>query len=961
MLGPLQVQVDGQTAVFRTDAERVLLAYLAAYQGRAQRRDTLAGLLSPDRPDQEALTYLRNRLVRLRQALGDDANQPHYLEADRKQIALRAQPAIHIDLIRFEQLLQAISDHHHRRLAGCPSCLARLEEAIGLVRGDFLAGLNFASEVWESWLLAQREHVQQRAMLAMGWLRDVRQAAADWTAVVQIAQQQLRMEPWLEEAHRALMQAYYHLGDRNAALAQFSQCRHILADELGIEPEAQTQQLQQQIVADQLAVPTQAIIPDNLPFQAGPFVGRQAETTQLLERLADPTCRLLTLVGMGGIGKTRLSIEVGRQSKQNFPDGVWFVPLEAVEGKAEQIKLAVGEALGLGHEGKQLTAEQVLAILRDKQLLLLFDNCEVVQEGLAFIPEWLRRAPKITILATSREPLNFQAESVIGLDGLPWQQGETSAAVALFGQRAQMARDAFALSAETVPQVQQICQMVDGSPLGIALAAAWVRRRSLSQIIRSVGDSLDFLSSGSRDADPRHYSMRAVLETSWQLLATEEQQLLAALSVFPTSFTAVAATAVAGATVAQLDLLCEKSLLGQQQEAERYQMHSLVRQFAADKLGTAVGQIEQAFVGYFHQFVLAHGQQYGQLQPEWANLLAAVTKAHALQAWPTVLALVQLLDEPWFRQIRFNDLDHGLRLALAAATALQDEPAMAQRLLRLGQIRMELNDYVAAEAYLLAAMPHLLRLEDSLGVAQAMYLHGRIKNEQAEDEQALALFEASRQQFAEAEDWLGVAKNLNLIAVCHAKKYRDIATAHRYLTESAALQRPLPISPIYVETLRNLARVNSWTQAYIAAETCLLEASAVSQQLNDVGEYAAVLYERVLLCKLRQQYDDALTFGYDCLAYFTQLGSLRWQALSKTQLGLLHQAKQDMEQALQLLNEGLQIFIELGDPYEQAYSYYYLYQLHAQLGQAHASEMAKEAALKINAQLQDPQLQQRLA
>ena len=961
LLGPLQVQVGGATAEFRTDSQRALLAYLAIHQGVPQRRDTLAGLLSPDRADQEALTYLRNRLTLLRRALGDDDATPPWFEVDRKQIALRAGDDIVIDIIQFERCLALVESHPHRQLAGCPTCLEQLQAAVDLVRGELLAGLNFPSDTWEAWLLAQREHVQQRALAAMTRLREARLARGEWAAALAIAQRQLSLEPWLEAAHRAIMQAHYHLGDRNAALAQYEQCQQVLRDELGVEPERETRRLRQLILDRALAATGVAQTPDNLPRPAGRFFGREAEQAKVLQRLVDPHHRLITLVGAGGIGKTRLAIEMARQVRISFPDGVWFVPLDAGQASAEQIKIAIGEAAGLGQAGQQLTGEQVLAILRDKQLLLLLDNCEVALDELAFLPEWLRRAPQVAILATSREPLNFQAESLVALAGLPTGEAAMRAAEALFAERARMARDDFVVSADNLPQVRRICALVDGSPLGIALAAAWVRRRSLAQIGDEIGRSLDFLSSRLRDADPRHRSMRAVFETSWQLLPPAEQDVLAALAVFPATFTAAAAEQVAGATLADLDLLVEKSLLQQQAEPERYVLHSLLRQFAADKLAARAPAIDHAFVTYYQQLARDHQAEYARLQPEWGNLAAAIAKAHVLAAWPLVLELAQLLDGAWFRQLRFDDMRQGLRLALDAARALADPPPLARTLLRLGEIEVELNDYAAANDHLAEALQQMTRLEDGLGIAQAKYLFGRIKNEQAQDDEALALFEASRRIFAGEGDGLGVARNLNLMAVGQVKKYRDFAAARGYLEQAADLQKSLPLSSTTIETLRNLARVKGWMGEVDAAEAHLIEAAEVSRHLGDLGEYAAVLYERVLLCKRRDQVAEALAFGYECLDNFRRVGSLRWEALIKTQLGLLHQAQGDGQQAVALLNEGLQLFGELGDSYEQAYSYYYLYKLYTEMGEAGHSLNAREQALRINRELNDLQLQERLA
>ncbi|MCB9138213.1 MAG: hypothetical protein H6642_07700 [Caldilineaceae bacterium] len=966
MLGPLWVTVDGHSAAFRTDAERVLLAYLAVHQGIPQRRDTLAALLSPDRSDKDALTYLRNRLTRLRRALDDDKATPARIEADRKQIALRAGDDIEIDAIRFEELLTTVATHTHRQLAGCPSCLAGLRKAVNLIRGEFLTGLNFPSDTWETWLTAQREYYRRQAVDAMTLLQDAHCARGEWEAALGVAQRQLAVEPWLEAAHRTVMTAHHRQGDRNAALAQYEQCMLVLGEELGVEPGEETQQLRREIFDGVSTAPADAGVSHNLPLQINRFFGRESEQAYLLQRLVDPSCRLITIVGAGGMGKTRLAVETAEQAKENFPDGVWFVSLETVRDDAEAIKIAVGEAIRPGEAGKpqeekQIRGEQVIAILRDKRMLLILDNCEGALDEIGFLSSWLKRAPEIAIVATSREPLNLAAESVMTLGGLPLGSGTSAdadpgAAVALFAQQGRMARADFVVTEDNLAEVRQICGLVDGSPLGIALAAAWVRRRSLRQISESISRSLDFLTTRLRDADPRHRSMRAVFETSWQLLTADEQAALAALSVFPASFTAEAATSIAGILPDDLDLLCEKSLLQQQHEAERYGMHALVRQFAAEKLGKAGPDVEQAFVAYFYELARDNRDRYATLRPEWRNFSAAITKAHAQKIWPTVLDFVQILDEPRFRQVRFQEMREGLTQALDAARALDDKAAEAGMQLRLGEIEIELNEYEAAMGHLDAALKNFMGLEEALGIARVKYLLGRIHNEQAEDESALALFAESLRIFEEENNPLGVAQNLNLMAICHVKLYRDFPTAYAYLTRSIALQRPLPRSSSYVETLRNLARVENRMDADAEAERHLTEAFQVSLQLNDLGEYAAVLYERLLLCKEHGQYNEAMTFGYECLDNFQKLGSLRWEALVKTQLGLLHQISEERARGAELLTEGLQIFCELGDRYEQAYSYYYLSRLYAELNENDKSREAKECARRLNIGLADPQL-----
>ena len=961
LLGSMQVLNGGDSAEFRTDAERILFAYLAAHQGTLLRRDSLAHLLSPDRPDKEALTYLRNRLTRLRSAIGDNDASPPWLLIDRKQIGLRNGSDITIDVMTFDTLLAAVDMHPHRELAGCAVCLDRLRQAVALYRGELLTGLNFPSETWEGWLLGQREHYQQAALEAMTLLRDALIERGEWDEVLAIALRQLSAESWLEAAHRAVMMAHAHLGDRAAAIAQFEQCKQLLWDELGVAPELETAELLGRLKGEGRRMKEEKIphfsstVPDNLPVQMSPFFGRESEKAQVLELLVDPNHRLVTLVGAGGIGKTRLSLEVAQAVKASFPDGVWFVGMADKEEGAERLKIAVGEAVGLNADadGKQLSGDQVIAILRDKRMLLIFDNSEVVLEALSFVPQWLQRAPGIAILASSREPLNFEMESVVLLEGLPLDVAE-----ALFAERGKKARADFLVSAENQPPVQQICSMVGGSPLGIALAAAWLRRRSLAQIISSINESLDFLSSRMRDIDPRHRSMRAVFETSWQLLAPEEQVVFAALSVFPGTFSEEAAAAIGGAALFDLDALCEKSLLVQQQEQERYAMHGLIRQFAMEKLrkGGNSAEIDHAFVDFFYHYVGANQQDYAALAPEWGNFSAGIVKAYALAAWPLVLDFVWVLDEPWYRQARFTDMREGLAYALEAAKVMRNEVAFAQTLLRLGEIEMEQNAYVSAETHLEHAMNQFMRLENSPGIAKSKFSLGRIKSENAQFDEALALFEDSKRIFEGEGDDLGVARNLNYIAGCLIRKSRDMTLAETYLLQSEQRQAD-ETSSSYIETLRFLARVKLQTGKFEEADTLLTQAKALSEAMGDSGETSAISFELVDLYRRTGRYELGLKLGLDCLEQFKSVGSLRWEGLIKTQLGLLNQLTNSFELAAEYLTDSLKIFEEIDDRYEQSYGHYYLYKLHAEAGNIGLASRAGDAARRLSFELGDTLLQ----
>src|SRR6266545_3528908 len=328
-----------------------------------------------------------------------------------------------------------------------------------------------------------------------------------------------------EASHRQLMRLLAFSGQRSAALAQYATCRRVLDEELGVAPEEETTALYARIQrgAD-VASPSAARPSDNLAAHTPltPLIGREGELAQLAERLEDRNCRLLTLIGPGGIGKTRLALQIASGLRGSFRDGVYFVPLAALN------------------------------------------------------------AAGMLVPATSREPLHLRVEWLMDLDGLPVPQDveassvERSSAVQLFVQTARRMQADFALSPATSPSVVRICQLVAGTPLAIELAAAWVRSQSCVEIARALEQSLEQLATTMRDVPARHRSMRAVFEHSWRLLSDAEQGVLRRLAVFRGGMEADAAEQVAGATSSLLAALVDKSLL-RRNGAGRYDLHELVR------------------------------------------------------------------------------------------------------------------------------------------------------------------------------------------------------------------------------------------------------------------------------------------------------------------------------------------------------------------------------------------------
>jgi predicted ATPase/transcriptional regulator with XRE-family HTH domain len=327
----------------------------------------------------------------------------------------------------------------------------------------------------------------------------------------------------------------------------------------------------------------------NLPVVPTPLIGRQRDVAELSQLLRDPHCRLLSLVGPGGIGKTRLALETAAQMQEVFADGVYFVPLAPIH-TTRVIVPVIADAIGFAFPSASPAdpKTQLFGYLKAKQALLLTDNLEQLlsEPGVEVLAELLVNAPQVKLLATSRESLGLQSEWVYDVQGLPIPESldaEGSAqhtSVELFLQRARRAHVAFTATSEDYPAIIRICQLVDGNPLGIELAAAWVRTLACDEIAREIARNLDFLSVSARDVPTRHRSLRAVFDHSWKLLTEEEQEVLRRLSVFRGGFRHEAAETVAGATLATLATLVTKSLI-RRSGAGRYDLHELIRQFAA--------------------------------------------------------------------------------------------------------------------------------------------------------------------------------------------------------------------------------------------------------------------------------------------------------------------------------------------------------------------------------------------
>ena len=327
----------------------------------------------------------------------------------------------------------------------------------------------------------------------------------------------------------------------------------------------------------------------NLPSQSTPFVGRQQELDELSNLLGQVDVRLVTVLGPGGMGKTRLALKLAEQQFSRFVDGVFFVPLSTL-GSENHLASAVAEAAGLRLQVGANPKKQMLQFLRNKQFLLLLDNFEYALSSAGLIGEILDAAPGIKILATSRERLHLSSETIYPISGLDMPStkiiGDDLAqhdAIGLFIQSAQHIDPSFEAGANDFGPIADICRLVDGMPLGIVLAASWVRLLSPGEIANEINTDLDFLSTELRDAPKRHHSIRAVFASTWRRLSSTARNTFENLSVCRDGFTLEAARKIASTNLPTLQLLADRGLL-RRTRAGRYEIHELLRQFALERL-----------------------------------------------------------------------------------------------------------------------------------------------------------------------------------------------------------------------------------------------------------------------------------------------------------------------------------------------------------------------------------------
>ena len=567
----------------------------------------------------------------------------------------------------------------------------KYKEAVGLYGGSFLEGVYF--EAWEGeleeWVCGTRDFLAGQVKTAQLALAEREAGEGKFQNAAKRA----------EAAYLVVQTAGLEPGDMlrlHTLLLAGGNPRTVT-----LRAEAETFGLKLLTTPDEarnalkLAASTAHTIPGNLPVRGTSFVGRDRELAELASLLADTDARFITVVGPAGVGKTRLALEAARQQLRSgsFADGVYFAPLDALS-RAADIPGKLAEILGVSAPDKASPVLlQVARHLGAKHLLLVLDNYEQLLDGVGVVTDLLGACPKLKLLVTSRETLKLQEEWRLNLGGFPPVNNTdvehllSSEAVSLFCQRARQAHPGFSLTTENAPGVRAICHLVEGLPLGLELAAAWVRVMPCAEIAEEIAKDLGFLASGTHNIAERHKSLRAAFEHSWRLLNPKEQAVLRKLAVFRGGFTREASAEVAGATISVLASLVDKSLLRVDGQG-RFDRHLLLYAYTLEKLSACPEEKAAAEARHAATFSAlaerlereADGSQprgaYLRLEAELENFRAAWRWAVTHKSVPTLRACSIA-----FRRYFFNrGQDEELIELLTAALRVLDEADAAHQL-----------------------------------------------------------------------------------------------------------------------------------------------------------------------------------------------------------------------------------------------------------------------------------------
>jgi predicted ATPase/DNA-binding SARP family transcriptional activator len=884
------------------------LAYLAVERHRPVTHDELAEALWGEDLPQSWRTSLRGIISRVRSVLAAAGLSPSEVLASSHgcyQLHLPDSAVVDVE-VADSVLAEAVEELRAGRVDLARTAAA---EAVEVAAGQFVPG---AGTLW-----AEQRQAELRAVRvhALEVLAEACSSTGSHEAAVRAAEEAVALEPLRESAHRRLLLAHAAAGNRGEALRAYQRCRDLLVHELGVNPSATTEAAYMSLLQDDVVPPVGTRRPGldgaraRVPLTS--FVGRSERVGEVRRLLG--SSRLVTLTGPGGVGKSRLAVELA----DSFPGGAYLVELAPLS-EPDLLTRHVLSAVGLREEPGRDDMDTLTAHLAGVDSLLILDNCEHLVTGCAELADVLvRSVPDLRVLATSREPLGVPGETrwvvpplstpdsgAVGVEAVA-----ASEAARLFVDRARSVRPGFAVTDADADALAQVCRRLDGLPLALELAAGRLSVLSLREIAVLLDDRFTLLASGPRRAPARHRSLRAVLDWSYEALPKQERRLFACLSVFWTGFSLDSAEWLAGDDEAEtgsvLDLLADlvnRSLLTAEDHGgvTRYRALETIRQYGRERLAEVAEQMESALTRHL----------------EWATRLAEEAGAHL--AGPDQALWLRRLDET------YDDLQAALRWGLSGpgrALAVR----LAAALGRFWELRGHLTE---GRQWLEAALdtpdldtpdldtpdlggpvqaPPMVRARALIGAAILAQGQGEYASARALYQEALVICRAADDRRAMAM----VLHGLGNVAALQG----DLAEARALYEQTLVAARQLGDEGAVAASLTNIGAMANNQGDLEAARSCFEQSLAIVRKLGDRDQAALVVGNLGYLAFQEGHYAEARSLFEESLSARRELGDAQGVVSALCNLGYLALAEGDHGSSRRLLEESLALSRDVGDRY----------------------------------------------
>ena len=888
VLGGLTIKNDRDEIINLSSRKaEALLIYLIYSEKASCEREELATLFWEDMPERQALTNLRVTLSNIKKEWGD------ILEVSRRKVSLNPENQISVDGLELVKTLGMGSGLEPTREILSLAKAQEITKSLSLYRGDFLKGFYIRDALaFEDWVAYNRESIKTAVIAAFQILILTYFQNGRNSEGIEAANQLLHIDPFNDAAYQSLIKLYAADGQRDASISTFAKYKGLMESELGIEPDKDIVQIIDLIKkADYLPEQIKSAgkrhanlpIPNNIPVQVTSFVGRAKELEQLRGHLSNPQLRLITMIGQGGTGKTRLAIEAARQNIQRFPEGVWFVPLEGV-ATPNLVLPEIFKILKISFPEKTQATTKLAEYLNGHRMLLVLDNFEQVLEASPLISEVINRTENSKFIVTSREITGLPEEISMTIEGLPLTpqndlqkskddsaRVETiSPAAMLFIDRVKRIDPNYVVDQKDMKVISGIIELVSGLPLGIELAAAGIKRYSLKKLRELISADTSFLKSDQPEMPERQRSLTAVFNAFWKQLSKDERIIMSRLAVFQGVVTQTSAQKVASASPFFLGNLVSRGLL-QRRIPQGYIVHSMHRRFAYEKLKENAKEFETVHGKYRYYFF------------SYAKNLERDIRDNPQK---------ELLDE-----IEFEN--ENIRAAISFTIQLKDE----QKAMEFCELMMpfwKIRGYYE-EGYHWLNQTFELNTNANLVMKSAVLCAAaKLVTVLGDYDQAVEYSNRSLKLATDLGDQHGVARALNSLGASIASS-GDVKRAEIYFAKSLEIYRNLRVQQAIAGTLVHIADMETHNKNLIQARILLDEALIIFRTVGDTLGIVHVLQSYAKIHMLKNQ----LTAAYGQLLESMEIA---WRLQARDELvnnylllAEYHSDKSENENAVGLL------------------------------------------------------------